>query len=134
MTEREASKELEDSDVVAIASASLDYCKDLLAMCLDDEIPAMLMRGEDERVQLLVREQDTERTAAMFDKRWREMAEQEGTFDPDKVQYITAREGDEDDEDNEADQGAEGELPCPACGTALPLVDGACSDCGLVLE
>jgi hypothetical protein len=24
--------------------------------------------------------------------------------------------------------------PCPACGTAAPLVDGACSDCGLVLE
>lgn len=30
---------------------------------------------------------------------------------------------------------AEGsELPCPACGTAAPLVDGACSDCGLHLE
>lgn len=27
-----------------------------------------------------------------------------------------------------------GELPCPACGTAAPLVEGACSDCGLVLE
>jgi hypothetical protein len=24
--------------------------------------------------------------------------------------------------------------PCPACGTAAPLVEGACSDCGLVLE
>jgi len=23
---------------------------------------------------------------------------------------------------------------CPACGTAAPLVDGACSDCGLHLE
>jgi hypothetical protein len=28
----------------------------------------------------------------------------------------------------------DGELPCPACGTAAPLVDGACSDCGLQLE
>jgi len=28
----------------------------------------------------------------------------------------------------------EGELPCPACGTAAPLVAGACSDCGLQLE
>ncbi len=27
----------------------------------------------------------------------------------------------------------DGELPCPACGTAAPLVDGACSDCGLQL-
>lgn len=26
------------------------------------------------------------------------------------------------------------ELPCPACGTAAPLVDGACSDCGLMLS
>jgi hypothetical protein len=25
-------------------------------------------------------------------------------------------------------------LPCPACGTAAALVDGACSDCGLQLE
>ena len=25
-------------------------------------------------------------------------------------------------------------LPCPACGTAAALVEGACSDCGLVLE
>ena len=25
-------------------------------------------------------------------------------------------------------------LPCPACGTAAPLVEGACSDCGLQLE
>lgn len=27
-----------------------------------------------------------------------------------------------------------GDPPCPACGTAAPLVEGACSDCGLVLE
>lgn len=25
------------------------------------------------------------------------------------------------------------EPPCPACGTAAPLVRGACSDCGLQL-
>jgi hypothetical protein len=24
--------------------------------------------------------------------------------------------------------------PCPACGTAAPLANGACSDCGLQLE
>jgi predicted amidophosphoribosyltransferase len=23
---------------------------------------------------------------------------------------------------------------CPACGSSLPLVDGACADCGLQLE
>jgi hypothetical protein len=26
------------------------------------------------------------------------------------------------------------EPPCPACGTAAPLVDGCCSDCGLQVE
>jgi predicted amidophosphoribosyltransferase len=29
---------------------------------------------------------------------------------------------------------ASDEPPCPACGTAAPLVAGACSDCGLQLE
>ena len=30
---------------------------------------------------------------------------------------------------------AEGEEPpCPCCGTAAPLVQGACSECGLQLE
>ena len=30
---------------------------------------------------------------------------------------------------------ADGEhLPCPACGTAAPLIDGCCSDCGLQLD
>ncbi len=33
----------------------------------------------------------------------------------------------------EAPGGDDDVLPCPACGTAAPLVDGACSDCGLVL-
>jgi hypothetical protein len=32
-------------------------------------------------------------------------------------------------------EAAEGEEPpCPACGTAAPLVEGCCSDCGLQLE
>jgi hypothetical protein len=26
------------------------------------------------------------------------------------------------------------EPPCPACGTAAPLVEGACTECGLQLE
>ncbi len=27
----------------------------------------------------------------------------------------------------------DGEPPCPCCGTAAPLIGGACSDCGLQL-
>ena len=30
--------------------------------------------------------------------------------------------------------GEDEEPPCPACGTAEPLVEGACAGCGLVLE
>jgi hypothetical protein len=29
--------------------------------------------------------------------------------------------------------GVDDEPPCPACGTAAPLVEGACADCGLQL-
>jgi hypothetical protein len=32
-----------------------------------------------------------------------------------------------------SDGAAPGEVACPACGTTAPLVDGACSDCGLTL-
>lgn len=49
---------------------------------------------------------------------WAELVEREGTAAP---AMVVAADEDE-------------ELPCPACGTAAPLVDGACSDCGLVLE
>ena len=31
------------------------------------------------------------------------------------------------------DPTAAGGVTCPACGTTAPLVDGACSDCGLFL-
>ncbi len=43
------------------------------------------------------------------------------------------REGSLDAYDG-AQLSANGELPCPACGTAAPLdEEGACTDCGLVL-
>lgn len=126
MTEREALEQLEDSEVVPCAQASLDYCKELQRTCLDADIPAMIARPEScdtggcsPRVQLLVREQDLERVATMFNQEWLAMAEREGTVTP--SQHVPIAE-------------PEGELPCPACGTAAPLVSGACSDCGLVLE
>lgn len=50
---------------------------------------------------------------------WRAMVAREGV-DPDALARPAAVDGD-------------GEPPCPACGTAAPLVDGACSDCGLQL-
>ncbi len=121
MTEREAFEQLEDSELVTYAQASLDYCKDMLNKCLKADIPAMITKPEDsERVHLLIREQDVEQVSTMFDAEWRELAEQEGSFQADDAQKI--------------DEDFEGDLPCPACGHVAPLVEGACADCGLVLE
>lgn len=54
-------------------------------------------------MELLVRERDVNRVLALMGR------------------FVTAEpEGD-------------GEPPCPACGTAAPLIRGACSDCGLQL-
>jgi len=50
---------------------------------------------------------------------WRDMVLKEGTVS------LAEDGGPPDDPDAEP--------PCPGCGTALPLVDGACSDCGLQL-
>ncbi len=54
----------------------------------------------------------------LVNREWIDMVQQEGT-----VQAM-----------GPATVSENGELPCPACGTAEPLVEGACSDCGLVLE
>lgn len=54
--------------------------------------------------------------AAIVKDGWSEALEREGLA---PVAVTTANDGDD--------------LPCPACGTAAPLVDGACSDCGLQL-
>jgi hypothetical protein len=49
---------------------------------------------------------------------WREALAREG------LAPLVAQAGAEDSE----------HPPCPACGTAAALVEGACSDCGLALE
>lgn len=59
------------------------------------------------------------RVGDLLRRGWAEALEREGTV---RSGPVTA-------------QVAEGaELPCPACGTAAPLVEGACSDCGLQLD
>lgn len=46
---------------------------------------------------------------------------------------MVAREGATGSPGQQRVLGEDDEPPCPACGTAAPLVDGACSDCGLHL-
>ena len=51
----------------------------------------------------------------------------------DEWQAQLIREGLSPVEIRGGDESADGGVPCPACGTVAPLVDGACSDCGLML-
>ena len=64
---------------------------------------------------LLVREQDRMWLSELLDEQWQQMVQLEGRG-PDQCAI-------NDDE----------EPPCPACGTAAPLVQSCCSDCGLRL-
>jgi hypothetical protein len=66
-----------------------------------------------------VREEDLPRVGAILRSEWTEMLEREGTGGAIGL-GVEVGEGEEP--------------PCPACGTAAPLVEGACSECGLQLE
>ena len=64
---------------------------------------------------LLVREQDKVWLRELLDDQWNQMVQREGHGSEPQV----------------LEEGAE--PPCPACGTAAPLVEHCCSDCGLRL-
>ena len=64
-----------------------------------------------------MQESDIPAFADLMRRDWLDMVAREGTVGEQAVIAVG------DDE----------ELPCPACGTAAPLVEGACSDCGLHL-
>ncbi len=64
---------------------------------------------------LLVREQDRAWLGDLLDEQWQQMVQREGRGAEQSVLF--------DDETP----------PCPACGTAAPLVQNCCSDCGLRL-
>jgi hypothetical protein len=66
-----------------------------------------------------VQERDLPAFAELMQSDWLDLVAREGTAAPTPLYAEPA--------DPEA------EPPCPACGTAAPLVDGACSDCGLQL-
>ena len=126
MTKDEALKVLEDAEVVPCVSAGIADAKEVLGACLDADIPAVLDRQDScgshggscsTRIDVCVRPDDLPKVMAMMHARWQNLLDQEGTMS-DRVDGAT------DD----------GEPPCPACGVAAPLVDGACKECGLQLE
>jgi hypothetical protein len=125
VTKDEALKQLQDAEVVPCVTAGIADIKEVLDACLTAGIPAILDRQQacgshgscTPRIDLCVRPDDLPKVMALMHERWQSLLDQEGTL-PDY-----------------ASEGAESEEPpCPACGTAAPLVDGACKECGLQLE
>ena len=125
MNENEALVALADVEVVPCVQAPLAEAKELLVACLEAEIPAALDRaprchdgacGCAPKLELLARPEDLPRVAALLESRWHGMLEREGTLADLPVAGAAVEE-----------------LPCPACATAAPLEEGACTGCGLQL-
>ena len=122
MTSKQAIEALQDAEVVPCVEGAISEAKEILALCLGAEIPALLGKERCDKpdcspkVQVLVRADDAPRVGALLRQRWEAMLASEG---------VALRP---------LELPAEGDLPCPACMTAAPLVEGACSDCGLQLE
>jgi hypothetical protein len=116
-----------EGELVSCLTAPLADAREIQTACAEADIDAYLERGAccgksgcgcAPKMQLLVAKEDVERVAHLLDQRWKNLLAREGTADVEEGAEIP-----------------EGEhLPCPACGTAAPLVAGACSDCGLQLE
>ena len=125
MTKDEALKELQDAEVVPCVTGGIGDIKEILDACLAVGIPACLDRQDAcdshgrcaPRIDLCVRPDDLPKVMAMMHERWQGLLDQEGTL----PEYATAQPESE-------------EPPCPACGTAAPLINGACRECGLQLE
>lgn len=127
MTELEAVDTLRGSELVSVAQGTMAYIKELQEKCLDAGIPALAARPDDgcgtkscgTKLSLMIREGDLPEVATLLQREWAELVAREGTGASFAAPPAVEATGDE--------------LPCPACGVAAPLVEGACSDCGLQL-
>lgn len=125
MERREADALLRDAELTKCMEGALREMRELEEACLTAGIPALVGMEAcakpncTPKAQLMVRNEDLQRASALFRERWNEMVASLGV-EPSSLVPANVPE--------------EGELPCPACGTAAPLEDGACSDCGLQLE
>ena len=125
LTREDADRLLAEAPLLPYAKASLAEGRALVEQLLLRGVPALVRKPEDcasggcgPSFEVLVREEDVPRVSALQQERWYEALEREGLV-PVSAQLP-------------ADEAVE--PPCPACGTAAPLVEGACSDCGLQLE
>ncbi|MFP2931427.1 hypothetical protein ACLESO_40830 [Pyxidicoccus sp. 3LG] len=127
MTEQEATQALADAEVVPCAEMQLMDARRLVEACLGADVPALVHReacakpGCSPKFQVLVRPEDGPRVAALLQQRWLDSIQAEGLMPEGRPLHAPPLAED-------------AEPPCPACGTAAPLVEGACSDCGLQLD
>ena len=133
MTPDEAQRILADSELVPCAEVSLTDARRLVEAFLGADVPALVHReacakvGCTPKFQVLVRPEDGPRSAALLQQGWLETVRREGLVPVGATsRFLPAAQSGASEE--------EGEPPCPACGTAAPLVAGACGDCGLQLE
>ncbi|MEW6429871.1 MAG: hypothetical protein AB1730_00060 [Myxococcota bacterium] len=131
--ERQAADELlEGHELVPLLEGNVLQAKELERRLLAQDIPVLLSKppekaccaggcGCGSKLQLLVREEDVPKVGRLMQAEWLEAVRREGTLDESAMgpQKVLA-EGEEP--------------PCPACGFAGPLQEGACADCGLQLE
>lgn len=113
---------LDGQELIAAMAGSIPEMKTLRDRCLAAGIPAIIGcpgggRSCGPKTHLLVEQTVLPQLSALLHDDWRDDLAREGLA---PVQLV-------------ADADAE-HLPCPACGTAAALVEGACSDCGLQLE
>jgi hypothetical protein len=125
MTPGEAQRMLTGVDVVPCRELPLADARRLVEACLAEGVAALVHREAcskpscSPKFQVLVRPEDAPQVETLLRRHWSESLAREG-FAPVEPRLTAVAE--------------DGEPPCPACGTAAPLVEGACSDCGLQLE
>ena len=126
LSREEADQLLAEAPLLPYTKASLPDGRAFVEQLLLHGVPALVRKEEGCKsgscgpaFEVLVREQDLPVVAAMQRERWYEALEREGLA-PRLAPVAEVSETEEP--------------PCPACGTAAPLVEGACSDCGLQLD
>ncbi len=128
MTPEDVTKALSDVELVPCAEMALMDARRLVDACLSADVPALVHReacskpGCSPKFQVLVRPEDGPRVAALLQQRWMDSIQREGLIPQGSAPSLALTVPED------------GEPPCPACGTAAPLLEGACSDCGLQLD
>ena len=133
LSQRDAEVALEGAEVVPVANAGVAEAKEIVAACLAAGVPALLGRDDHctkgcaPKLLVLAREEDAPRIAQVMQQRWRDDALKDGAGARVAANGVKAAMEAFDESNPDA------EPPCPACGHAAALVDGACAECGLQL-